>query len=154
MEKDRLDGSARANLRCRIGVCPFDRGYADKSQKSTGVWIINNSEWLASFNPRHLENYNHYLFEFYDEIVEVIIKEPIFGKETFDIVDVIDQEPRLNDAYIRKAESMEEQGLEEEAIKHYQLYIDNPSPDSGPKDLQYAQRCINFLKTGDVNKKG
>jgi len=78
-------------------------GYADNSQKSTGVWIINDSEWLASFNPRHLENYNHYLFEFYDEIVEVIIKEPIFGKGTFKIADVIDQEPRLNDAYIKKS---------------------------------------------------
>ena len=79
-------------------------GYADKSEKSTGVWIINNSEWLASFNPRHLANYNHYLFEFYDEIVEVIIREPIFGTGTFKIVDVIEKEPRLNDAYIRKSE--------------------------------------------------
>ena len=50
--------------------------------------------------------------------------------------------------------SLKTQGFKEDAIKHYQLYIDHPSPDNGPKDLEYAQRCINFLKTGDVNKKG
>ncbi len=55
--------------------------YQDNSSKIrfNGIWIIEDSHWLKSFNPQHLKNHNHYILEFYDDIVEVICKGLKFG---------------------------------------------------------------------------
>ena len=40
----------------------WHRGYFnEKGDEETGVWLIEDSEWLKSFHPRHLNGYKHFI---------------------------------------------------------------------------------------------
>ncbi len=61
--------------------------YTPKKKNSikSGVWIVENSEWLKLFNPQHLTEHKHFILEFYDELVAVVCRDLIFGPGEFSI---------------------------------------------------------------------
>ena len=93
------------------------------TSESAACWRVDGSEWLASFRPQHLSKCRHYIIELYDELVEVICEDLIFGPADFDIVDVLPVEPRLRYAYLRRGLSLEKMGRFQEAIDEYERYL-------------------------------
>lgn len=49
------------------------------SSSKAAIFQIDPSNWLKSFNPRHLDDCHHYQVMFYDEIFDVICREVIAG---------------------------------------------------------------------------
>lgn len=116
--------------------------------KRSGVWEIEGSEWMKTFAQRHLAECKHFIIEFYDELMEVIFRALIFGVGRFDLDKVVTTDSRLGYAYLRRAIIQEKRGNFDEAVDDYQKYILS-CPKSSSAD--YAQRCINFIRTGNVN---
>lgn len=88
-----------------------------------GVFQIEASEWLASFDRRHLAHHSHFVLEWYDDIVEVICRELIFGEGDFELSRVLPTEPRLAYAYFRHAMSQETLGDVDAAIESWSRYL-------------------------------
>lgn len=108
-----------------------------------GVFRIEESGWLASFSQRHLDGHAHFVLEWYDDIVEVICRDLVFGRGEFEIARVLPDEPRLGYAYFRHALAQEKLGHVEAAIESWQRYIAcAPHVDS----IEYAQRCLTALR--------
>lgn len=125
----------------------WHREYADHNSTTSGVWEIEGSEWIKLFEPMHLSGHKHYIVEFYDEIVEVICRDLIFGSGTFDIQRVVARDNRFAYAYLRRAMSQNKQGNKDEAVEYFQKYIDIcPNGDS----VEYARRSINLIRTGSA----
>ena len=118
--------------------------YKDKEfdPKQTNVWEIEDSEWLASFSQRHLAGHRHFIIDFYDETVEVICKDLIFGKGKFSIQKAIKQDKRFASAYLRKAKDELGLGNTREAIIYFQKYIEHGTNE---QSIEYAKRSIDFL---------
>ena len=124
--------------------------FAGENYKSSGVWEIEDSEWLKAFSPRHLVNHQHFVIEFYDDLVELICRELIFGSGKFDVERVAAQDNRFAYAYLRRAMAQEKLGNKEQAIEYYQKYINVcPNEDS----TEYARRCIRFIRTGSADRR-
>lgn len=121
--------------------------YKDKpfDPKQTNAWEIEDSEWLASFRPIHLSGHKHFVIDFYDETVEVICKDLIFGKGQFSIQKAINGDKRLASAYLRKADDELGLGNTREAIIYYQKYVEEGMNE---QSIEYAKRSINFLLKG------
>ena len=111
------------------------------------MWRVEESAWLKSFAPRHLANHKHFVVEFYDEIVEVICRELLFGAGGFELQKAIDRYPQLNYAYLRRAMSMEKTGHLRQAIDDYERYISLCSRCGEESD--YAVRCLQALREHD-----
>lgn len=125
----------------------WHREFADDNSHASGVWEVEDSEWIKSFAQRHLNNHQHYIVEFYDQIVEVICKDLIFGAGTFDIEKVLIQDSRFAYAYLRRAMSQNKLGNKEEAAEYFHKYIDScPNGES----VGFARRSINLIRTGSV----
>ena len=116
--------------------------------RKSGVWEIEGSEWMKTFDQRHLAEHKHFIIEFYDELVEVICRTLIFGTDRFDLAKVVATDNRLSYAYLRRATIQRKLGNFDEAIDDYQRYIQS-CPDSS--SAEYAQRCVNSIRTGDAN---
>ena len=116
--------------------------------KQSGVWEIEGSEWIKTFAQRHLAEHKHFIIEFYDELVEVICRTLIFGADRFDLEKIVATDNRLSYAYLRRADIQRKLGNFDEAVDDYQKYIQS-CPESSSSD--YAQRCVNFIRTGDAN---
>jgi hypothetical protein len=110
----------------------------------TGVWEVIGSEWLASFNPRHLANHKHFVLEFYDDLVEVVARELIFGHDEFSIDRVISKDSRFAYAYLRRAQIREKAQQWKEAMADYRSYASSASDQSS---AAYALRCAEALAT-------
>ena len=123
----------------------WHRDFVHGNPKETGIWEIEESDWIKTFNPLHLANHKHFVLEFYDDIVEVICRDLIFGEGTFSLDTVLATDNRLRYAYWRRAEIARKSGNLDEAVQYYQKYIDS-CPDSSSADL--AQRAINHIRTG------
>ena len=122
--------------------------FAGDNHESSGVWKVEDSEWKKTFSPQHLGNHKHFIIEFYDELVELICRELIFGGGKFDIEQVVAQDNRFAYAYLRRAMSQQKLENKEQAIEYYQKYIDAcPNGDS----VDYARRCIKYIRTGSVS---
>lgn len=50
-----------------------------------GITEIHDSPWKAAFAQRHLDGIRHFVFEFYDDIVEVLCRSLVFGTGKFQI---------------------------------------------------------------------
>ena len=111
---------------------------------ASGVFVVHESSWLASFAPRHLAHHRHYILEFYDHIVEVIARDLIFGLGAFSIEAVVDQDPRFAYAYLRRAHVLEKAGELAAAMDAY-LQYSTCTPD--PNQAVYAQRCVESLRS-------
>jgi hypothetical protein len=111
-------------------------------QLLSNVWRIENSVWLASFSQRHLGCHQHFIVTFYDELVEVICRDLLFGIGVFDLERAINNFPQLSYAYLRRAMSREKQGKRLEATSDYERYI-AISPDTS--SVEYARRCLKSL---------
>lgn len=121
--------------------------FAGGNRKNSGVWEIEDSEWIKTFSPQHLGNHKHFIIEFYDYLVELICRELIFGGGKFDIEEVVARDDRFAYAYLRRAIAQEKLGNKEQAVEYYQKYIDAcPNGDS----TDYARRCIKFIRTGSA----
>lgn len=108
----------------------------------TNVWRIEESVWKKSFDLRHLAQHGHFIIEFYDEIVELICRELLFGQGSFDLVKAIELYPQLSYAYLRRAMSMEKLGRTEQAIADYERYIS-----LNGESTEYAKRCVQAIRT-------
>jgi tetratricopeptide (TPR) repeat protein len=91
---------------------------------------------------RHLDNQEHYLLTFYDELAEVICREVLFGSGVFNLEEAIASFPQLAYAYLRRANSREKQGKLTAAAADYEHYI-TISPDVN--SVEYARRCLASL---------
>lgn len=58
-----------------------------KPTKGVGIFVVENSSWLRSFKQRHLGSCRHFVLMFYDEILEVIAEDLVFGRGAFRIED-------------------------------------------------------------------
>jgi len=118
----------------------------EENTSGIGIWDIENSEWMASFNQRHLasQEYHHYVIAFYDDIVEVICRELIFGEGNFDIQIVVTKDPRFKRAYLEYARDLEKQGNLQAALEYYQKYVD-ADPES--EDAEHGRRCVLHVKS-------
>ena len=57
--------------------------YVQEGTKGNGIYMVKDSAWLQSFSQRHLGSCNHYIFQFYDDIIEIIAEDLTFGKGPF-----------------------------------------------------------------------
>ena len=108
----------------------------------TGAWEVFDSVWLSNFNSRHITNHKHFLLEFYDEIVEIIARDLIFGRGEFSIDRVVDEDGRFAYAYLRRAQVREKAQAWVEAIADYRTYASLASDKSS---TAYASRCADAL---------
>jgi hypothetical protein len=115
---------------------------AGSTDKKTGAWLIENSEWIKTFHPRHLSNAKHFILEFYDDIIEVICDELIFGEGKFDLQKLIEQDSRFANAYIVNADNENYLGNIDEALLYYQKYLQYGND---PKQIEITNRKINDL---------
>jgi hypothetical protein len=113
-----------------------------RQSHQTGVWRIENSPWMRSFDPRHLIGHEHFVLEWYDELAEVICRELIFGSGVFDLQAQLAQDGRFAVAYLRRAETAERQGQHADAIANLQRYI---ALASDPSAVAYAKRRLERL---------
>src|SRR5262249_12633830 len=104
----------------------------------SGVWEVVDSDWLASFNPRHLENHKHFVLEFYDDLVEVIATDLIFGHGEFSIDRVVAEDVRFAYAYLRRAQVREKAQQWSDAMADYRMYA---SLEANQSSAAYALRC-------------
>ncbi len=51
----------------------------DKNISRSWIWKVNESDWMKTFIPMHLSGHEHFVLEFYDDIVEIVCKQLIFG---------------------------------------------------------------------------
>lgn len=108
-----------------------------------GAFRIEDSSWLASFSKRHLGQHTHFVLEWYDDVVEVICRELVFGKGDFDIADVLPREPRLGNAYFRHALAQEKLGRWASAIESWERYL---ACAPHVASLDYAARSLAALR--------
>ena len=113
----------------------------------SNVWQIEESAWLKSFDQQHLAEHKHFVVEFYEEIVEVICRELLFGNDGFELQKAIDTYPQLNYAYLRRAMAMEKTGNVPQAIADYERYIFLCSRCG--EEADYAVRCLQSLRQRD-----
>lgn len=111
---------------------------------STCAWRVLDSEWMSSFDQRHLANHAHFLLVFYDDLVEVICRELLFGKLPFELASAIEEYPQLGGAYLRLADSLRKQNDQMSAIANYERYLEC-NPDEG--SAGYARRCLDQLRS-------
>lgn len=110
----------------------------------SGIWEVTDSDWLAGFNPRHLSNHKHFVLEFYDELVEVIARDLIFGRGQFSIDRIVGDDGRFAYAYLRRAQVREKAQEWMEAIADYRSYA-SIEPDAS--NAAYGLRCAEALAT-------
>lgn len=55
--------------------------------KHTGAYEVTDSTWKASFSQRHLADQRHFILVFYDDLVEVLCRELVFGAGEFRIAE-------------------------------------------------------------------
>jgi len=118
--------------------------FMHENEEFSSAWKIDNSQWIKTFNPRHLENHSHFLIRFYDDVIEVICKELIFGVAPFELKSAIEKDPQLSYSYFQLAESHKKAGQTDSAITHYKKYLTLSSGDSD--SIDYVQKCIKQLK--------
>lgn len=83
---------------------------ADAGGFHTLVWHVQQSAWLASFDPRHLTRCMHFVLDLRDHVVEVICEELLFGALPFELEPAIEKHPALADAYYWRAMQYEKVG--------------------------------------------
>lgn len=108
------------------------------------VWQVIDSEWRKSFHTRHLGQHHHFIIRFYDEVIEVICRELIFGLAPFDLATAIEANPKLAYAYLQLAISQQKEGERERAISNFEKYLAF-EPDE--QSAQYARRCVQGLRS-------
>ena len=117
--------------------------YAEhKSGPRSGASEVVESDWLAGFNARHLANHRHFILEFYDELVEVIARDLIFGRGEFSIDRVAAHDGRFAYAYLRRAQVREKAQHWKDAMADYQSYASLAHEQSS---AAYAIRCAKAL---------
>lgn len=115
-----------------------------ESGTQSGAWEVLDSDWSAGFNPRHLANHRHFILEFYDDLVEVIARDLIFGHGEFSIDRVIGKDRRFSYAYLRRAQVREKAQEWREAIADYRSYA---SLEPNQPNAAYGLRCAEALAT-------
>ena len=103
---------------------------------------VEDSPWLGAFDPRHLHSHHHFIVGFYDEVVEVLCRDLLFGDGTFDLENAIATHPQLGYAYLRRAISRRKQERFREAASDFEQYI---SLSTDAKSVEYARRCLELL---------
>jgi tetratricopeptide (TPR) repeat protein len=120
----------------------------EENHESSGVWEVKESEWIKTFSPRHLGNHKHFIIEFYDELIELICRELIFGGGVFDIEKVVTKDYRFAYAYLRRAMAQKKSGNNQQAVEYFQKYIDIcPNGIS----VSFARKSIKNMQTGSAN---
>jgi hypothetical protein len=112
---------------------------ADEPGRLSGVWEIADSAWLASFDPRHLGAHKHFVLVFYDDVVEVIARDLIFGHGAFSIDRVVDEDGRFAFAYNRRAQVREKAEDWRGALADYRAYASlEPNPSFAASGLRHC----------------
>jgi hypothetical protein len=117
--------------------------FMDEAHKPGSAWHIINSEWIETFHPRHLADHGHFIIRFYDEVVELICRDLLFGRVPFDLAPAISAFPELGYAYVDRAFCQEKQGDKEGAIASFERYL-QLQPDS--RSAEYMRRNIIRLR--------
>jgi hypothetical protein len=128
----------------------WHRDLIDPGRPYTGVWQVSESTWMQLFHPRHLGDHHHFIIEFYDEIVEVICRNLVFGQGTFAIEEVVERDGRFAEAYIRAAQACERFGDIVSAVRHYRQYL---ALGSDSRAREYAARSLARLTTPETREK-
>jgi hypothetical protein len=82
----------------------------DSHQISSFACRIDESEWLTSFDQRHLSRCQHFVLDFRDYVLEVICEKLLFGSGAFVLQAAIEMHPELSDAYYWRAINRRKQG--------------------------------------------
>jgi hypothetical protein len=117
--------------------------FMDHSLSPGSAWRIIDSQWKKTFDPRHLAGHSHFIIRFYDDVIELICRDIVFGPTPFDLVTAIEVNPKLSYPYLQRAISLQESGDTEGAIASFEKYLQlEPDPSSVP----FARRCIERLR--------
>jgi hypothetical protein len=79
-------------------------------QISSFAHRIDNSDWLTSFDQRHLSRCQHFVLDFCDFVLEVICEKLLFGPGAFVLQAAIETHPELSDAYYWRAINRRKRG--------------------------------------------
>lgn len=123
--------------------------YLDHTQeKGNGAWLVEDSNWLKSFHPRHLANAKHFILIFYDEIVEVICNDLIFGEGPFDIEAIAAVDGRFAYVYYARSDLARKLGNKGEEIFYLKKYIEMKviETESDRMSVSGAKRTIHYLE--------
>jgi hypothetical protein len=115
---------------------------ASEAGARSGAWEVVDSDWLTGFNPGHLANHKNFILEFYDDLVEVIARDLIFGRGEFSIDRVVANDGRFAYAYLRRAQVREKAQQWKDAMADYQSYAFLAHDQSS---AAYATRCAEAL---------
>jgi len=118
--------------------------YRDENEEFVSAWKIENSEWIKSFHPRHLDSHAHFIIRFYDDVIEVICKDLFFGTAPFDLASAIEAYPKMAFPYYQLASSREKLGDVKGAIENFEKY-QNLIPNITSKEI--AKRAIEVLRS-------
>ena len=100
----------------------WHRKCASGQHEKTGVWEVFESDWLKSFAQGHLAKSRHFILEFYDDLVEVVADDLIFGTGRFKIEHVVEHDARFVFAFLRRAQCSEKRKDIEGAVRDYRKY--------------------------------
>jgi hypothetical protein len=87
-------------------------------------------------------NHRHFILEFYDDIVEIVARDLIFGWGAFSIDRVVWEDRRFAYAFLRRAQTREKGQDWLNAIADYRTYAEL-EPD--PFSASFALRCADGL---------
>ena len=121
----------------------WHRGLPSVGPEASNLWRIDDSEWLRTFNPRHLAECQHFVLEFYDELLEVVAEALVVGPGAFHLEEAIAQDGRLGYAYLRRAMSLKTERRFDEAEASFVEYLATDPPESA---REYARRCLASLR--------
>lgn len=116
--------------------------YKDDAEYGS-AWKILNSEWLKSFRSRHLTGYSHFLIRFYDEVLEVVCKDVVFGQTPFSLPQAIEEHPKFCAPYLQLASYYMDAGEANLAIENFEKYL-SLKPDS--ENIEFAKNSLAILK--------
>jgi hypothetical protein len=69
-------------------VCSYwFTSHVTEQKKGVGIYTVEDSAWLRSFSQHHLSACRHFILMFYDDIIEVIAEDLLFGRGAFRIDD-------------------------------------------------------------------
>lgn len=105
---------------------------------------IIDSNWKKSFHPKHLAEDSHFVIRFYDDVVELICRDLLFGPTPFDLAKAISAHPQLAYSYLQLAISLEKQGDKDGAIRSFERYAQLERDDA--QSIDYARRSIDRLR--------
>lgn len=89
----------------------WHRGLIADVDSLNTAWLVEGSDWIQTFDPKHLGRCSHYVVEHWDFVLEVICENLLYAASpVFDLERAIELHSCLADAYFWRALQAEKRG--------------------------------------------